>query len=533
MTAPSPALHAKLRPVIGAQWINLGLCASLLAVAFALRDSIPPAVWVRSTIILVVSLFLLLCGRQMLLGRRWAYVRAKWIAALGGVGFIGVAVLPGPFPAWMRIEQGAQALVFLALAWMLTRPTLGAHFPRVQAADHTDVADPVPVAGARDASFDYLRAFIVLLVLLHHSALAYAVMWPAPPSTFRILPAPIVDPERWAGFDALAVFNDTFFMALMFLLSGLFVWPSLERKGAAKFLRDRFLRLGVPFAIAVGILAPLAYYPSYAATGADPNVLAYVSAWASLGFWPSGPAWFIWALLVFDVVAAGVHGLRHRWAANACAARRVGSQAGFLAMLLVVSAIAYVPMASIFGPDRWLTLGPFSFQASRPLLYATYFLVGLWLGAAGAQRGILARHALLARRWPIWVAAGFAAYALRLAVIVKLILPIAVAHQPAPMTLSLLSDFTVVLCCGAISFAFIALFRRFAIRRNLVFDSLSANSYGMYLVHYPIVVWLQFALLAVALGPIAKGSLVFIGAVALSWGAAAALRRIPPIARRL
>ena len=132
MTTPSPALRAQLRPVIGAQWINLGLCVSLLSVAFALRHGISPAVWVRSTIILVVSLFLLLCGRQMLRGRRWAYVRAKWIAILGTIGFLGVAAAPGPFPAWMRIEQGAQALVFLALAWMLTRPTLALLFPRVK-----------------------------------------------------------------------------------------------------------------------------------------------------------------------------------------------------------------------------------------------------------------------------------------------------------------------------------------------------------------------------------------------------------------
>ena len=66
--------------------------------------------------------------------------------------------------------------------------------------------------------------------------------------------APIVDPQRWAGFDVLTTFNDTFFMALMFLLSGLFVWPSLERKGGAQFLRERVLRLGAPFVVVVGIL---------------------------------------------------------------------------------------------------------------------------------------------------------------------------------------------------------------------------------------------------------------------------------------
>ncbi|MBV9563718.1 MAG: acyltransferase [Bradyrhizobium sp.] len=536
MTTPSPALHAQLRPVIGAQWVNFGLCVALLAVAFALRHGISPAVWIRSTIILLVSLFMLLCGMQMRRGRRSAYVRAKWIAALGTIGFVGVAALPGPFPAWMRIEQGAQALVFLALAWMLTRPKLAQFFPRVKAPIHAGVANPSADTSARDASFDYLRAFIVLLVLLHHSVLAYAVMWPTQPGTFNILPAPIVDPSRWAGFDLLVIFDDTFFMALMFLLSGLFVWPSLERKGGAEFLRNRFLRLGVPFAIAAGILMPLAYYPSYAVTGADPGFLAYARAWLSLGFWPGGPAWFIWLLLVFDAVAAGLHMLRHRWAANMQVARHVGgygSSTAFVAVLLVVSALVYVPMELVFGADRWLTLGPFSFQASRPLLYATYFLVGLGLGATGTECGFLARNAGLAQRWPIWISAGLAAYALRLAIIIKLVLPVAGAHQPLPLAPRLLNDLTFILCCGAISFAFIALFRRFAIAHYSVFDSLSAGSYGMYLIHYPVVIWLQFALLAAAPGPIAKGSVVFVGAVALSWGIVAALRRVPSIARLL
>src|ERR1700730_12072351 len=536
MTAPSPALHAQLRPVIGAQWINLGLCVSLLSVAFALRHSISPAVWVRSTIILVVSLFMLLCGMQMRRGRRSAYVRAKWIAVLGTIGFVGVAALPGPFPTWMRIEQGAQALLFLTLAWMLTRPALASCFPRAKVRILTGKADPLPAASARDASFDYLRAFIVLLVLLHHSVLAYAVLWPAQPRTFSILPAPIVDPQRWAGFDVLVIFNDTFFMALMFLLSGLFVWPSLERKGGARFLRDRILRLGVPFAVAAGILMPLAYYPSYAVTGADPGFLAYSSAWLSLGSWPSGPAWFIWLLFVFDAVAAGLHELRRRWRANKRAPRYLGADgrpAAFVAVLLVISALVYVPMELVFGADSWVTLGAFSFQASRLLLYGTFFLVGIQMGAVGTQSGILARNAGLARRCPIWLSAGLAAYALRLAVIIALIQPVAAAHRPLPLTLRLLSDLTLVLCCGTISFAFIALFRRFAIAHHAVLDSLSASSYGMYLIHYPVVVWLQFALLAVALGPIAKGSIVLVGAVALSWGIVVALRRVPVIARVL
>jgi hypothetical protein len=42
--------------------------------------------------------------------------------------------------------------------------------------------------------------------------------------------SPVVD-HRWAGFDLIALFNDTFFMPLRFFVSGLFVWRSLTRKG--------------------------------------------------------------------------------------------------------------------------------------------------------------------------------------------------------------------------------------------------------------------------------------------------------------
>jgi peptidoglycan/LPS O-acetylase OafA/YrhL len=392
---------------------------------------------------------------------------------------------------------------------------------------------PVPLsdANARDASLDHLRAFIVLLVLMHHSLLAYAVLWPAQSRTFEILPAPIVDPQRWLGFDVLTTFNDTFFMALMFLLSGLFVWPSIERKGGAGFLRERSLRLGLPFIVAVGILMPIAYYPTYVVTGADPSFLAYARSWLSLGFWPSGPAWFIWLLLFFDVLAVGLHVLQRRLTANTRALPNLGvlgHPPAFVAMLLVVSALVYVPMELAFGAERWLTLGPFSFQASRLLLYAVYFLIGIRMGVSGTGFG-----SGMVQQWPVWLSAGLAAFALHLAVIVTLVLPVSGAHRAMPLDLRLLSDLTFVLCCGTVSFAFIALFRRFAIAHQPIFDSFGTNSYGMYLIHYPVVVWLQFALLTVPLGPIAKGAMVCLGAVALSWGIVVALRQMPAIARVL
>jgi surface polysaccharide O-acyltransferase-like enzyme len=87
--------------------------------------------------------------------------------------------------------------------------------------------------------------------------------------------------------------------------------------------------------------------------------------------------------------------------------------------------------------------------------------------------------------------------------------------------------------CAAISFAFLALFLRFAQRQRSMFESLSQNSYGIYVIHYGIVSWLLFALLGAPLPAMAKWAIVFTSALALCWGATAAIRRLPGVARVL
>lgn len=70
-------------------------------------------------------------------------------------------------------------------------------------------------------------------------------------------------------------------MSLMFFLSGLFAYHRVERKAVGLFLRDRLLRLGLPFALAEAVIAPLAYYPSY---------LQSASHGGPGGFWSNGVA---------------------------------------------------------------------------------------------------------------------------------------------------------------------------------------------------------------------------------------------------
>ena len=67
--------------------------------------------------------------------------------------------------------------------------------------------------------------------------------------------------------------------------------------------------------------------------------------------------------------------------------------------------------------------------------------------------------------------------------------------------------------------------------RTRLLQSLQANAFGMYWVHYAVVIWLEFALLAVPCPALVKAPLiVFTGAAALSWMIAVGLRRVPVFA---
>lgn len=54
----------------------------------------------------------------------------------------------------------------------------------------------------------------------------------------------------------------------------------------------------------------------------------------------------------------------------------------------------------------------------------------------------------------------------------------------------------------------IAVSLHFATKHSRLLDRLSANAYGLYLVHYNFVVWLQYALLDTALVAMIKAAVV-------------------------
>lgn len=395
---------------------------------------------------------------------------------------------------------------------------------------------PRPRIARTSLALDNLRAYVILLVLAFHSSLAYLKFLPAHPFAFDSPPFqwrafPIIDSQRSLGLELFCAWQDVFLMSLFFFLSGLFVWSSLNRKGVPAFVADRMRRLGLPFALAVALLMPIAQYPTYLQTAGDPGFAAYLRHFLALPLWPSGPMWFLWLLLSADLVAAGVHRITPRWGEWLA---RLSRTAGvrpvqYFIWLLVASALAYVPLALAFTAEAWRQFGPFAFQLSRPLHYGLYFFAGAGLGAYGIERGLFAPEGALHKHWTTWLGLAIGSFALWLgatALVVK-------AQGAASIGLQVIADLSFVAACLCNCFGVLALAIRFAAKRRPWLDDLKLNSYGMYLVHYAFVIWLQYALLPAGLPALAKAAIVFAGTVALSWGTTAAFRHLRPVAATL
>jgi hypothetical protein len=372
-----------------------------------------------------------------------------------------------------------------------------------------------PAAHTRNLSLDRTRTFLTLVVLIHHAVIPYTYFGHT-------------DPKYWIGFDCIVLATDSFFMAMFFFISGLFVWPSLTHKVPRIFFRDRLLRLGLPFVIAAFTIVPIAYYAISLRKYPDIGFTAFWWKTITVGPWPSGPVWFIWVLLAFDLSAAVLYRISTKMLdpINRLSLRAFDRPADFYLFLVVITAIVYIPGRVYFGAARWFSFGPFDVQASRVLLYAAYFFIGAGVGAANFSRGLLSADGRLAKSGWGWLIVTLIPYCLMWGLIaIKYKILDNRVFQPDWYEASYALFF--VAFSAAILFAIFAYFLRFKRSGWSVLDPMQADAYGMFVVHYPIVLWLQYWLFDFDLPAIVKAAAGLVLTVILSWAATAALRKIP------
>jgi glucan biosynthesis protein C len=148
---------------------------------------------------------------------------------------------------------------------------------------------------------DHLRTFVIILVVNMHACVTHShvgdwyIMSEHEPTLAAKVPFII-----WQGH------LQSFFMGLLFFISGYFAYGSLARRGPTRFARERLIRLGLPalfYMLAIHPFILLVLNPWNANFG--PSGAFYVKYISSGRFLHStGPLWFAVALLILSLLLA-------------------------------------------------------------------------------------------------------------------------------------------------------------------------------------------------------------------------------------
>jgi glucan biosynthesis protein C len=378
----------------------------------------------------------------------------------------------------------------------------------------------------RTLYIDYLRSFITVLVVAHHSSLAYTTFAKFDKIAYINSTHPIVDKVRWIGLDIFENFNDVFFMSLMFLISGLFLVKSINKKGTANFIKDRFLRLFIPFLFGGTLLMLLAYYPSYYIAHGINDIPAYIVDFFTIEKWPVGPPWFIWELFFFNLIFAFIYPTIRKIIDRLGSFLTVFKNRPVLLLVFwfLFTWALYVPLAYSVGAGTWTGVGPFDFQLSRILLYFGYFMFGVILGNTDFNNEILSDESNLVKKWKLWIILSLAVYGL-LIIISKPLQNLVEANKIKALYAWMIYYANYVASCTFTCIAFISTFRKHSGFQKSWWNSLADNAYLIYLIHYVFVTWSQFILLNFDMHAFSKFIITFVVSISASWIVSIVIRK--------
>jgi surface polysaccharide O-acyltransferase-like enzyme len=386
----------------------------------------------------------------------------------------------------------------------------------------------------RNLWIDYLRSALTILVVAHHSSLAYTTFAKFDKVAYINSTHPIVDIKRWIGLDIFENYNDIFFMSLMFLIGGLFLSKSINKKGIFTFIWDRVYRLFIPFLLGGTLLMLIAYFPSYYVAHESTDIIAYIKDFFIIEKWPVGPPWFIWVLFLFNLLFAFSYSHLHKlYEKPGNNFHRIQNKPILLFGLMVgVTWILYVPIAYKIGAGTWIGIGPFDFQVSRILLYFGYFTLGSLIGNTNFNSDLFSTKSPIVKKWWLWLLLSLSVYFL-LTIIVGPLTQM-VKDGNIKEFIAWMIYYTIYsVSCTLSCIAFITTFRKLINSQKLWWNSLSENAYIIYLIHFIFITWIQFSLLSFNIPAFFKFLLTFIISLIFSWGTSILLRKFKIIHKYL
>ena len=371
---------------------------------------------------------------------------------------------------------------------------------------------------------DNLRYFIVFCVVVLHAALAHSRLTPW-------WPVQEVAPDMASVFDVIVLITDVFIMPIMFFIAGFFALRSIRKRGPWAFIRSKLTRIGMPLLVGATAIVPIIGYIYEYFRSTDAAASGYIAYWikylesfgqfyvgyvTSFGQFSHNYFWFLSLLFWFFVAFACLYAIKAKWFGNKAAPElRDSHDSSALPVLLGLgvvtglSLVIMVPTFTVEGHEPWVIIANLvQFQPTRLFLYVFYFPAGIY----AAWKGWFANGNAVGRL-RIWLPVCLGMILLFLGSIQKLS-----GGTPSLPDLVVYS-FSRAFLCLSVLMVFISFAYRYWNRDSKVNRTLAANSYGIYILHLPIVLGLNLALLSWAGGPVViKFGIATAASILLSWG---------------
>jgi hypothetical protein len=387
------------------------------------------------------------------------------------------------------------------------------------------VAAPVATAEGTKATsrllyIDNIRTFLTVLVLLHHIMIVYAASGSWPYTEGR------QDTLTVIVGNIFCAINQAYFMGLFLLISAYFVPGAYDRKGAARFWKDRLARLGIPLVIYSWVVHPLFVYGLLWVTeGLRLPLWDFYRQYFSYGYLIGvGPLWFVETLLIFTLVYAMWSQITRPRPVEQTKHVSFPSNRALALFALCMGLAGF--LVRLKFPVDW-TFKPLNLQLPFFAQYIAMFGAGL----LAYRHGWLENIPASAGRFWLWVAG----------IVMLLYVPGALLGGALESDLpfkggwhwqALYNALWEAYLCVGLCIGVLYLFRRYANRQGRIAASLAHSAYAAYLVQVPVITGVALFFRDLPYHPLFKFVLISLVAVPLCFFVGALVRRLP-YARRV
>ena len=345
-----------------------------------------------------------------------------------------------------------------------------------------------PSLNKRIDYLDAVRAFALLLGIVFHASLSFTPIF---------IGWAVMDISTSTVVSIFILVSHSFRMELFFLIAGFFSHMTLQRKGLASFTKSRLIRIAIPFVLGWMVLRPLivsAWVMGGESLRGDVNILnglkaGFQSVWQSPHELFTGThLWFLYYLLVITGIVLAFRAL---FALSEELNSTLIKHSDHLLARLVNSRFLWIILSMLTGICIWF-MNDLGMDTPDKSLFP-HWPVFIVYGGFFTFGWLLYRQQFLLEQFTHITKTRVTLCLISIATTVILTDYQFDEGHPNRTIMRALFSFSYAMTMWLLVALCIGVFKRFLNQPNKIVRYIADASYWLYLIHLPIVLWLQIA----------------------------------------